>query len=120
MRMGILIVAVFFALSSWALVALFRRLRQQRVSSGWWVAFSALIAGGVALGIWCAFVEYHIGTRYRIGSFPIPTVFFHLEQGDWVDFPVPEFQAWAAFFTNVMTITALATLPLWLVSWWQH
>ena len=119
-RVGILIVIVFLALSFWALFALLRRLWRQRVSSGWWVAFGVFVIGGVALGIWCAFVEYHIGTRYRIGSFPIPTVFFHLEHGDWVDFPVPEFQAWAAFFTNVITITALATLPLWLISWRQR
>jgi len=58
--------------------------------------------------------------RDRIGSFPIPVVFFHLEDGDWVDFPVPEFQAWAAALANVISITALATLPLWLISWRQH
>ena len=83
--------------------------------------FVQTIGCGVAVGIWCAFyVEYHIGSRYRIGSFPIPVVFFHLEHGDWEDFPVPELQAWAAMFANVITITALATLPLWLVSWRQH
>src|SRR5262245_48621952 len=106
--MGILIVIVSLALSSWALVALFRRLRHQRATVGHWLAFGVLVAGGVAVGVWCAFyVEYHIGPRYRIGSFPIPVVFFHLEQGDWVDFPVPEFQAWAAMFTNIITITAI-------------
>ena len=119
--MGILIVIVFLALSSWALVALFRRLHRQRATPSRWLAFGVLVACGVAVGIWCAFyVEYHIGSRYRIGSFPIPTVFFHLEDGQWVDFPVPEFQAWAAVFTNVITITAFATLPLWLVLWRQH
>ena len=119
--MGILLVIVFLALSSWVLFALFRRLLRQRVATGWWIAFGVLIACGAALGIWCAFYcEYHVGARYRIGSFPIPVVFFHLEDGDWVDFPVPKFQAWSAVFTNVITIIALATLPLWLVSWRQH
>ena len=118
--MGILLVIVFLGLSSWALAALFRRLRRQRVSSRWWITFGVLFAGGVALGIWCAFVEYRIGTRYRIGSFPIPTVFFHFENGDWVDFPVPEFQAWASFLTNVISIATLPTLPLWLASWRHH
>ena len=56
----------------------------------------------------------------RIGSFPIPVVFFHLEDGQWVDFPVPGFQAWSAVLTNIVTITALATVPLWLLSWRQH
>ena len=115
--MGILIVIIFLALSSWALVALFRRLRRQRATAGWWVTFGVLVACGVALGIQCAFYsEYHVGPHFRLVSFPIPVVFFHLEHGDWVDFPVPEFQGWASMFTNVITITALATLPLWLVS----
>jgi hypothetical protein len=85
---------VFLALSSWSLIALFRRLRRQRATSGRWLAFGILAVCGVAVGIWRAFhVEYLIGSRYRIGSFPIPIVFFHLEDGQWVDFPVPEFQA---------------------------
>lgn len=118
--MGILLVFIVLTLSIWTLVALHRRLRHHHVSSRWWVAFGLLVVSGVALGIWCAFVEYHIGTRYRIGSFPIPTVFFHLEHGDWVDFPVPALQAWASSFTNIISITALATLPIWLVSLRQH
>ncbi len=117
-RMGILLVIIFLALSSWTLVALFRRLRRQHVSAGWWFAFSVLCICGAALGVWCAFYcEYHVGSRFRVGSFPLPVVFFHFEDGAWVDFPVPEFQAWAAVFTDIITIIALATLPLWLVSW---
>ncbi len=119
--MGILLVIIFLALSSWAVVALFRRLQRQHVSVGWWVAFGILVACGTALGIWCAFYcEYHVGTSYRIASFPIPVDFFHLEDGAWVDFPVPAFQAWSAAFANIITIIALATLPLWLASWRHH
>jgi amino acid transporter len=119
--MGILCIIVVLAMSGWSLVALFRRLRRQRTRLGRWLVFGVLVACGVVVGIWCAFsVEYHVGSRCRIASFPIPVVFFHLENGDWVDFPVPKFQAWAAMFANVITITALATLPLWLVSWRQN
>ena len=120
-RMGILIVILFLALSVWALFALFRRLRQQHASSGLWFAFWMLIACGVAAAVWCAFYfEYHVGAHLRVGSFPIPVVFFHFEDGQWVDFPVPKFQAWSAAITNIVTITALATLPIWLVSWRQR
>jgi hypothetical protein len=114
--MGILVVILFLALSIWTLVAVFRRLRRQRASRSLWLAFSALAACGVAIGVWCAcFVEYHLGTHFRIGSFPIPVVFFHFEDGQWVDFPVPAFQAWLAIAANIITITALATLPVWLL-----
>lgn len=105
------------AASTWSLVALFRRLRRRREGVGSWIAFGVLAACGVALGIWCAFYcEYHVGANYRFGSFPIPIVFFHFEDGQWVDYPVPQFQAWAAAFANVVTITALSTLPLWLLA----
>jgi len=119
--LGILVVIVFLAGSSWALASLVRRLRREHASSRWWGAFAILVLIGVSVGIWCAFhCEYPLGGRFRIGSFPIPVVFFHLEDGQWVDFPVPEFQARSAAFTNIITITALATLPLWLLSWRQH
>ena len=115
--MGILIVTLFLVLSVWTLVALFRRLRRQHASRGLWFAFSVLAACGIAAGIWCAlYCEYHLGARFRIGSFPIPVVFFHFEDGQWVDFPVPAFQAWLAVAANIITITALTTLPVWLVS----
>lgn len=113
--MGLFIVIVFFALSSWELSALIRRLRRQG-NTKQWVAFGVLAAGGLALGLWCGFyLEYHVGTQYRIGSFPIPTIFFHLENGQWIGFPVPSFQAWASALTNVISITAIATLPLYLM-----
>jgi hypothetical protein len=118
---GILFVLVFLAASSWAIGSLVRRLRRARAGTQWWVAFVMLGVLGIAVGIWFAFdFEYHLGSRYRVGSFPLPVVLFHLEDGQWVDFPVPTFQAWAAAFTNVITITALATLPVWLLSWRQH
>ena len=118
---GILLVLGFLAASSWVLASLVRRLRRGRAGAQWWFAFVALAVLGIAAGIWFAFhFEYRVGTRYRIASFPLPIVFFHLEDGQWVDFPVPEFQAWAAAFTNILTITALATLPVWLLSWRHH
>jgi hypothetical protein len=116
--MGILLVIIFLTLSSWSLIALFRRLRRQHVSAGCWVAFAVLLICGVALGIWCGFFfEYPVGTEFRIWSFPIPIGFFHLEDGRWVDFPASKFQMWSAAFTDIITIIALAMLPLWLVSW---
>jgi hypothetical protein len=118
---GMLSVVAFLTGSSWALVSFVRRLRREHAGTGWWVAFVILIVIGVSVGIWCAFrCEYPLGGHYRIGSFPLPVVFFRLEDGKWVDFPVPEFQAWSAAFTNIFTITALATVPLWLLSWRQH
>jgi hypothetical protein len=102
-------------------VSLVRRLRRERARAQWWVGIALLSVIGIAVGIWCAFhFEYHLSARYRVGSFPLPVVFFHLEDGRWVDFPVPEIQASAAAITNVITITALATLPILAFSRRQH
>ena len=115
--MNILLAVILLGMSSWAFVALFRRLRHQQVGFRWWVALALLIACGLAIGIWCAlYSEYPVGTRFRFGSFPIPAVIFHLEDGNWVDFPLQQFWLWTVVFANIVTVTALATLPLWLVS----
>jgi hypothetical protein len=119
--MVILIAIIFLALSSWTVAALFRRFRRLHASAGWWIVLGVLFTCGAAIGIWCAFYcEYHVGANDRFGSFPIPVVFFHLEEGQWVDFPVPPIQAWSAILANIFTIIALATLPLWLASWREH
>lgn len=117
---GMLFIIAFLAGSSWALGALVRRLRREHASARWWVGFFVLGLVGASGGVWCANLEYPLGQHFRIGSFPIPVVFFHLEDGQWVDFPVPGFQAWSAVLTNIITITALATVPLWVLSWRQH
>jgi len=114
-------VIVFLAGSSWVLGSLVRRLRHEHADTRWWAAFIILAAVGISGGIWCAFhCEYSLGGHFRIGSFPIPVVFFHLEDGQWIDFPVPRFQAWSAAFANITTITALATVPLWMLVWRKH
>ena len=114
--MGILIGILFFVLSGWALVALFRRLRCQHVSTCLWFAFAALIVCGITLGFWCGFYfEYPVDTHFRVWSFPIPIGFFHLEDGRWIGFPRPVFQMWLTAFADIITITALVASPLWLV-----
>ena len=88
----LLVIILFLWLSSWTLVSLFRRLRRQHVSAGWWIAFAMLCIIGSMIGIWGVFYcEYNVGTHFRIGGIPIPIVFFHFEDGAWLDFPVPEF-----------------------------
>jgi hypothetical protein len=114
--MAALIITLFLGLSGWILTALFRRLRRYHVTLGSWVMAGLLGVCGLAVGMWCAFYcEYHMGSDFRIGSFPIPVAFFHFEDGQWVDFPVPKVQAWFTAFTTVITIIAIATLPLWFV-----
>ncbi len=117
--MGILIVATFFVCSLWLLISLLRRLRRIGFGGFWWLGLAVMLSLGSLAGYWCAFhFEYQAGARYRIGSFPIPVVFFHLEDGQWVDFPVPEFQAWATVYTNILMVAAVFALPHWCALLW--
>jgi hypothetical protein len=119
--MVIFIVFIILALSSSSVVALCRRFRRRQAGVDCWVAFGGLFAGGAALGIWCAlFCEYRIRDHFRVGSFPISIVFFHLEEGQWVDYPVPKFQAWLTILANISAIVSVTTLPMWLLSWWRQ
>jgi hypothetical protein len=115
--MNVLLAVIFLGLSGWMLLGLFLHLRRKHVGAKWWAALACLIICGIALGVWCAFYcEYPVGARYRFASFPIPIVMFHLEEGNWVDFPLEKFVMWPVAFTNIISVTALATLPLWMVS----
>ncbi len=115
--MGFVVIVGVFALSSWILFATLRRLVSQHVGIRYWLTFGGLVAIGVAAGYWLAFhFEYAVSTQARLGSFPIPVCVFHLEYGQWVDFPSPEFFAYPAAFTNVVAVTAFAVLPMLAVS----
>ena len=115
---GLASIVMFLAFSGWLLVALIRRMRRSSVNGRVWMIFWSMVAFGIGFGIWCGFYcQYSIGTRFRIASFPIPIAFFHFENGQWIDFPVPTFQAYVSAFTNVIIIMTLATLPTWVIMW---
>ena len=114
---GILVVIALLGLSSWVFFFTFRRLRRRHARRAWWVALYSAVAVGAALGYWLAFhFEYQPSSRWRFFSFPVPVVFFHLEDGQWVDFPTPKFFGYLAMFTNILIITASAILPVLLAS----
>jgi hypothetical protein len=55
-----------------------------------WTRLAGAASLGAALGVWLSFfVEYKWGANMRVIGFPVPLGFFHLEDGNWVDFPLP-------------------------------
>src|ERR1039457_2699178 len=115
--MGFLIIIALLALSSWMLFATVERLRQRHASQAWWLAFYGFAIVGAVLGYWLAFhFEYQASSQLRFFSFPIPVNFFHLEDGQWVDFPTPLVFGYPAMFTNIVAITAFAVLPVLVAS----
>jgi len=119
--MGFAIIIAVLVLSCWLLVATFRRLRRRHAGRSWWFAFGGLVITGVALGYWLAFyAEYQVSPTFRFFSFPIPLCFFHLENGQWVDFPTPEFVRYPGIATNIVAVTALVVLPVLVASLFRH
>lgn len=119
--MGFVIVIALLALGTWILIATFRRLFSHKVGIAWWVGFCGLVVFGAIIGHWLAFdFEYSVSPQLRVVSFPIPVCAFHLEHGQWVDFPSPNYFAYPAAFTNVVTVTAFAVLPLLVASMSLH
>lgn len=115
--MGFLIVIVLVALSSWAVLATFRRLRRTNASRTWWLAFLSLAVVGLVAGHWLAFrFEYQVTPRIRCVSFPIPLAFFHFEDGQWIDFATPPSVMYPGLVANVIAVVAVALLPLLLAS----
>lgn len=67
---------------------------------------------GLALGVWLAlFVQYKWGSGLRVIGFPIPVCFFHLEDGNWVDYPLPTAMQWAGWAANFLTGLAAPFIP---------
>lgn len=115
--MGVWIVILVLALSCWILVTTWRRLRQKQLGRAWWLTFASLIVLGLAVGSWAAFnMEYQVSPRMRFASFPIPLAFFHLEDGNWIDFVTPDYVMYPGLGTNVVACVAIAVLPVLFVS----
>ena len=109
--MGILIVLAIASMCAWAIISMTRlliRAKQRKL----WLAASLLAGVGLALGWFLANLEYHAGSNMRIVGIPMPLVFFHFEDGQWVDFPLPSYVMWPGFITNITTGIAVCLLPL--------
>ena len=65
-----------------------KRIRARGGQTRWLALSSAALAGG-ALGIVLNRCEFSVGHHMRVTGIPNPGVFFHLEDGQWVDFVVP-------------------------------
>jgi len=119
--MAPVILIALLAMSSGVVCVTFRRLSTRHVGIAWWLVFGSLVLLGLVIGYRLGFdFEYHASRNLRLVSFPIPVCAFHFEHGNWVDFPSPDWFAYPAAFTNVVVVTALAVLPLLLVSMFRH
>jgi hypothetical protein len=62
------------------------------------VSIGAVLVAGA--GFWMNQVELLLSSHMRIIGLPLPMVFFHLEDGEWIDFIVPF--PWVNFSSNII------------------
>lgn len=109
--MGILLIIGITLLCGWVVIPVFRNAAKIRQKKLWLVIFLMAVVG-IGVGMLLANLEYHAGAKFRVVGTPIPLIFFHLENGQWVDFPLPSYVAWPGYIANVIFGTALCLAPL--------
>jgi len=77
-----------------------------------WPRLVGAAALGVALGVWLGlFAQYKWGNAMRVVGFTIPVVFFHQQDGQWVDFPLPEALLYLGTMVNFLSGLVVPLIP---------
>lgn len=77
-----------------------------------WRQLAAAAVIGLALAVWLTFfVKYSSGSTLRVRGFPIPLVFFHLEDKTWTHTTLPAILPYAGGATDFLTGLAAPFIP---------
>jgi hypothetical protein len=108
--MGLLFVLLIAIPSVWITISTTKKVTYAR-NMKLWFAFLILAVIGMVLGLLWTNWQYHIGSKMRIQGFPMPLVFFHFEDNQWIDFPLPLYVSWPGFLANIVAGVAVCFLP---------
>jgi hypothetical protein len=109
--MGIIIVSLVLVASGWMIISTTRKLAGARNKKLWAIGITLTVLG-IVMGCILSVQEYQAGTTMRVVGIPMPLGFFHFENGQWLDFPLPAYVLWPAYFANVIFWMAICLLPL--------
>ena len=103
---GLILIIPILAFDVWLSCTTGRRQVRHWLELKQWRQMFAALAIGLALAVWLTFfVRYGAGSKMRIQGFPIPLVFFHLEDKGWTQTVLPAtlpyVGAMADFFTGL-------------------
>jgi hypothetical protein len=84
-----------------------------------WITWMVVLLGGAMLGIWTAFYfSYAVGSTFRFVGFPIPCGLFHLQSGEWLDFP-GRFP-FAIAISDVIIVATVTVSPVSILLWMRR
>lgn len=67
---------------------------------------------GLILAVWLTvFVKYSMGPELKVRGFPVPLVFFHLENRSWTETTLPSGLPYIGVVTNFLTGLAAPFIP---------
>ncbi len=111
--MGSIILIIPIAVFSvWLLSTTGRRVLDKKRAQGKLAQFGLIVLIGLAIGAWFTFVvNYKMGATLRLKSFPVPTEFIYLQDGKWVESPLPPIMKAAVVATDFLFGIAIAFFP---------
>jgi len=109
---GLLFILPILAFDIWLSCTTGRRQLCRWLELRQWPRIVAALAAGLALATWLAFfLQYGNGPKMRVRGFPIPLVFFHLEDKIWTRTVLPSSLPYAGAAADFLTGLAAPFIP---------
>jgi hypothetical protein len=109
---GLIIIIPILAFDIWLGCTTGRRQVRRWLEFRQWRQIIAAFAIGVALAIWLTFfVKYSFDPKMRVIGFPIPLVFFHLEDKNWTRTVLPAALPYSGAVADFLTGLAAPFIP---------
>jgi hypothetical protein len=109
---GLLFILPILAFDIWLSWTTGRRQVRRWLELRQWPRLVSALAAGLALAIWLTFfLRYGNGPKMRIQGFPIPFVFFRLEDQTWSRTVLPSSLPYAGAATDFLTGLAAPFIP---------
>src|SRR5580698_6661739 len=101
---GLILIIPILAFDIWLACTAGRRQIRRWLELGQAPRIAAAVAIGVALAVWLTFfVKYGAGAKMRVRGFPIPLVFFHLDDNRWTQTDLPSALPYVAGAADLLT-----------------
>ena len=109
---GLIFILPILAFDIWLSWTTGRRQVRLWVELGQWRQIAVACAIGMALAVWLTFyVKYSFDPKMRVIGFPIPLVFFHLEDKTWTRTVLPAALPYAGGAADILTGLAAPFIP---------
>jgi len=109
---GLILIIPILAFDVWLSCTTGRRQVRRWLELGQWREMAAAFVIGVGLAVWLTFfLKYSFDPKMRVVGFPIPLVFFHLEDKTWTQTVLPGALPYPGGVADFLTGLAAPFIP---------